>query len=466
MKHTWKLVRIGAFGTAMALGSQLFGSLVLSPGATAYTGTVATTTRVHARTAPSTKSESLTVLASGQRLSAHGSSKGWTKVTWNGRSAYVYSKYLTSARDSSPISSGGATGSAITTANLNVRTGPSIRYRVVETLKKGTSVTLLGNVSGEYSQINWRGNRYWVATAYLSDSPGKTTPGTAGKVQTTDNLHARAGSSTAHRSYGVMPRGTIVGTTGRTENGFTEIIWRGHARWAYSSYLRAVGNNTPAPVAPALPKTTRRWATANLNIWLANTGQQHKGEIPRGSALAATGKVQNGRAEIVHNGALRWVTARYTSSTDPNPGAGSSTAGGKWDLTSAPITDGPRGAALNRGYSKGMERTNPYIQRIAADVFHRFPEIKTLYGWRRDVTPDHPAGRAVDVMIPDYRNNKKLGWAIANYYRKYHKELNIKYIIWEQQIWNVSRDREGWRPMKSRGNDTANHLDHVHINSN
>ena len=32
------------------------------------------------------------------------------------------------------------------------------------------------------------------------------------------------------------------------------------------------------------------------------------------------------------------------------------------------------------------------------DVWDRFPQIKTQYGWRRDVTPDHPAGRAIDVI--------------------------------------------------------------------
>ena len=113
-----------------------------------------------------------------------------------------------------------------------------------------------------------------------------------------------------------------------------------------------------------------------------------------------------------------------------------------------------------------MHRTNPYIQRISADAWARFPQIKTHYGWRRDVTPDHPAGRAVDLMIPNYKKNNQLGWQVARYYQKYARELNIKYIIWDQKIWSVARSKEGWRPMANRGSDTANHYDHVHINSN
>ena len=98
-------------------------------------------------------------------------------------------------------------------------------------------------------------------------------------------------------------------------------------------------------------------------------------------------------------------------------------------------------------------------------MWERWPAIRTQYGWRRDVTPDHPAGRALDVMVPNWRQNsgKVLGKEIAEYYRANAREYNVHYIIWNQQIWNINRDREGWRHMADRGNATANHLDHVHI---
>ena len=105
------------------------------------------------------------------------------------------------------------------------------------------------------------------------------------------------------------------------------------------------------------------------------------------------------------------------------------------------------------------------MQAITRDVWDRFPQIKTQYGWRRDVTPDHPAGRAVDVMIPSYKSNQDLGWEIAKYYRANAKKFNINYIIFAQKIWSVQRNGEGWRSMASRGGDTANHYDHVHINT-
>ena len=50
-----------------------------------------------------------------------------------------------------------------------------------------------------------------------------------------------------------------------------------------------------------------------------------------------------------------------------------------------------------------------------------FPQITTIGGVRRDALPDHPSGRALDLMIPNYKSasGKALGnevsrWAQAN----------------------------------------------------
>lgn len=461
-------MRITAAAASLALGMQLFGSLATGPGADAHSGTVQATTRVHVRAQPTTRSASLTILSPGAKVSASGTVNGWTKITWRGRVAYVYSKYLTTSRSSAPAaaaSSTTSTGASYVTANLIVRSGPSTKYRRVGLAPKGSMVHPNGKVQGGYTQIKWGRYGRWVATRYLSNSKtGTTRPAaTQNTVQTTENLNIRSGAGTNYRLVGTAKKGTVMPSTGRTVNGFTQVTWQGQQRWAASRWLRGVSSSTPSPGGSTkLPKTTKRWATADLNVWYNSTGARYSEEIPKGSEIAVTGKTAHGRIQIVHKGALRWVTSRYTTSTAP----GGSSSGVSGNLSSPPITGGPRGKALNKGYSSGMHRTNPYIQRISADAWARFPQVKTHYGWRRDVTPDHPAGRAVDLMIPNYKKNKQLGWNIARYYQKYAKELNIKYIIWDQKIWSVARSREGWRPMANRGSDTANHYDHVHINSN
>lgn len=461
MKKALKGIKLGAATVGIAVLAQGLGGIALGTAADATNGEVTAKTRVHVRTEPTTKSKSLTVLDRGETLPAHGSKDGWTQVTFNGRTAYVATAYLRGSSvlagaPTSAIANGvtsGSKGTVFTTANLNLRSGPSTNDPVGVVVKRGTRLELTGSVSGEFAQVSFQATTYWASARYLSATAGSATsslPMATGKARGTVALMVRDSPRAAFNNLGDAPSGTIFDTTGKTSNGMAQVIHNGAVRWVNARYLTPVSITASDPVAPAVPQTSRRYATTVLNIWAASTGTRFNGEIPRGGELQVTGIVENGRAQIVHNGQLRWVTARYVSNTAPATG-GSSNSGNSGNI--------------NKGYSSGLEKTNANVQAIAWDVWGRYPQITTQYGWRRDVTPDHPAGRAVDVMIPSYRSNQALGWEIANYYRANAKKFNINYIIFGQKIWSVQRDREGWRSMASRGNDTANHYDHVHINT-
>ncbi|MFD8248120.1 peptidoglycan DD-metalloendopeptidase family protein [Nocardia sp. NPDC059691] len=101
--------------------------------------------------------------------------------------------------------------------------------------------------------------------------------------------------------------------------------------------------------------------------------------------------------------------------------------------------------------------------RVARAVAVTFPQITTIGGWREsDPYPDHPSGRAIDVMIPDYATGEgnALGDSIADYVMAHAADFHVEYIIWRQ----VYRSPDGTANlMDDRGGDTANHFDHVHI---
>jgi hypothetical protein len=98
-------------------------------------------------------------------------------------------------------------------------------------------------------------------------------------------------------------------------------------------------------------------------------------------------------------------------------------------------------------------------------ILKEFPEIVTFYGVRADSIPDHPTGRALDCMIPNYKSahGKALGFRLSRWARRNSDKLGINYVIWNQHIWNKRRDSQGWRAMGGRGSDSANHKNHVHI---
>lgn len=101
--------------------------------------------------------------------------------------------------------------------------------------------------------------------------------------------------------------------------------------------------------------------------------------------------------------------------------------------------------------------------RLARSVALRFPQIKTIGGWRpSDPYPDHPSGRAADIMIPNWDTDegKQLGDDILAYLWGNREYFQVEYFIWRQKY--IPAQGEG-NMMEDRGSPTQNHYDHIHV---
>lgn len=102
-------------------------------------------------------------------------------------------------------------------------------------------------------------------------------------------------------------------------------------------------------------------------------------------------------------------------------------------------------------------RVKPHVKPVADAVGHKF-NVSTVYGYAfRNIEgtsklSDHARGLALDFMT--YTDMAK-GQRVANYVLANAGALNVKYIIWNRQIWQPGR---GWT--RHTGNP---HLDHVHV---
>lgn len=143
-----------------------------------------------------------------------------------------------------------------------------------------------------------------------------------------------------------------------------------------------------------------------------------------------------------------------TAGTSARSGGGSRARGDGANTSAG--GDGP-------AHISNEDKLVPDSRKLAHDIASEFPEVREIGGWRPvDTYPDHPSGRAVDVMIPDYNSasGKKLGDEINDYVHQNADRYNVEYTIWQQQYEPVGG---GGNMMKDRGGDTANHYDHVHI---
>lgn len=103
--------------------------------------------------------------------------------------------------------------------------------------------------------------------------------------------------------------------------------------------------------------------------------------------------------------------------------------------------------------SRGLKQWPSAVRSRVAAQFG----LTDIGGYRPGTgTSDHYSGRALDIMI-----RGEYGTEVADWVRAHAGELNVKYVIWQQGYWQPGM--KGYRPMKDRGSDTANHWDHVHV---
>ena len=143
------------------------------------------------RKGPSTSYAVIKTLSKGTEVTVVSSSNGWSKVSVNGMSGYVSSKYLSSTKPSTGSSSSNestsnSTSTMYTTDRLNLRKGAGTSYSVITTLDKGVAVTVHSSSNG-WSKVSVNGMTGYVSSSYLSstkpsNSSSSTDSSTSSKV--------------------------------------------------------------------------------------------------------------------------------------------------------------------------------------------------------------------------------------------------------------------------------------------
>lgn len=421
------------------------------------------TTWVNLRTGPSTSNGVIRVLSPQEDVVATGkSSGGWREVTTDDDlRGWVYGTYLradrpTGSRDAkaSRSTTDGRTAQVTTTANVNVRSGPSTGHTIIDVARKGTRLSTTGATEGSWTQVIYQGTPRWIHQDFLTTSATTSAaPVTsAGKIRTTANLYLRTGGSLDHRYTGVLPGNSVVDTTGRTTSDYTEIQHQGETRWIATRYTRPVSNEPAKPAAPTATGTVYV-SVGTLNVRATSTADgKVVATVHRGDALKTTGKTTSTRTQVIHRGTARWVYSAYVSRTKPS--------------STRSISAPP--ASTSGKTLKGISKLNGNGKKVVDHVLTNYPKITNIYGWRSSssYSSDHPNGRAVDIMIPKYKSSSTMvdyGWTIAKDFQANAKAYNVSYIIYRQKLWNAAYPDRGWRTMENRGSDTANHMDHVHV---
>lgn len=223
------------------------GTVTLAFGATALkdAGARSTDTRIvntegaRLRSGPGTGYSILASLSKGtevQYLSYGGSANGYewhkVKVIATGKEGFIASVLL-SMPDGGTGSDPVITGTATTTAYVNLRTGPSTGHQVLRVVPQGATIQTSSTVQGGFRYVIHNGLAGWMSDQYISwgGQPGVET------FTTTAYLNLRAEPSTSAKILLVMPSGATVTALSGTAAGWRQVSYNGTTGWAATDYL-------------------------------------------------------------------------------------------------------------------------------------------------------------------------------------------------------------------------------------
>lgn len=133
-------------------------------------------------------------------------------------------------------------------ANLNLRSGPSTKYRILGTIKKGSGLTVTSTGTKGWYQVKYNGKIGYVSSQYVKASGTSSTAATTTQANlhyyAITNLNVRSGASTAYPKIGVINTGAAVSVQAKTSNGWYQIAFNEKKGYVSSAYVK---QGTPAP---------------------------------------------------------------------------------------------------------------------------------------------------------------------------------------------------------------------------
>ena len=143
-----------------------------------------------------------------------------------------------------------ATKYAVTTANLNFRTGPSTSNKIITTIKKNTKVEVI-SYEGKWAKIKYNNKVGYSSKEYLSESnssssssSGSTSSSKKTGTVTTDVLNVRSGAGTSYSKIGTVKKGQTV-TILETSKGWHKIqLSGGKTGWVSGDYIKITSSST------------------------------------------------------------------------------------------------------------------------------------------------------------------------------------------------------------------------------
>ncbi|MDK0892274.1 SH3 domain-containing protein [Clostridium perfringens] len=332
--------------------------------------------QLNVRTSPNENGQVIGTLHKNDKVNVLDKSiDGWYKIDFNGRRAYVSSKYvnLISYKNNEvktevkkePIE---GTGKVNINTALNVRQASTTNSRIIGSLKGGEKVNIISESNGFY-KIEFNNSYGYVYSKYISkdgDSEkvqvvkqeevkkekvdeskkeAKATPkaepvvlavrslNKTGIVNVSSSLNVREGASTSSKVIGSLSGNTKVTIVGE-EGAFYKIEYKGSHGYVAKEYVKDVtessnsNQGTQTPEKPSTPESTEKTGVVNVSSSLnvregASTSSKVIGSLSGNTKVIIVGE-EGAFYKIEYKGSHGYVAKEYikdvTESNNSNQG--------------------------------------------------------------------------------------------------------------------------------------------------
>lgn len=132
-------------------------------------------------------------------------------------------------------------GDLVTTANLNFRTGPTTKFKIIKTLKKGTEAKVLGVTDNGWYKIEDDGKVGYVCGEYVTFHPlekqNDEGEDISRYVYTTVYLNFRTGPSTDYKKIVTVPKGQALLYQDYLDNGWYMVKYNDKIGFVCGDYI-------------------------------------------------------------------------------------------------------------------------------------------------------------------------------------------------------------------------------------
>ena len=228
-----------------------------------------------------------------------------------------------------PSNSGSSTQKTgkVTASALNVRSGAGTNYKVIGSLKNGSTVTIVETKNG-WHKIKYGSSYGYVSSSYIkigngstNNSGNTTTPPSnsestqkTGKV-TASALNVRSGAGTSYKIIGSLRNGSTV-TILETKNGWHKIKYGNSYGYISGDYVKINSSNlngstsTPPSNSVTVQKTGKVIADV-LNVRSGRGTNYSKIGAVRGGSVVTIVETKNGWHKIRYGNGYGYVSAQY-----------------------------------------------------------------------------------------------------------------------------------------------------------